>query len=511
MSHPLTGCLLAPPLRLARPRRNLRSHPGPPLPGRLALRRAHTRRAGRATRARRRPVLPARPVLVRNLPAPPGGHTGPPRPAASYPAARPGRAGARARASRARLARLPALAGQQAAPRELPRLPRHPPDRSLPVPSRRTVVPRRPRRHHRPGPARGLVVRRAAAVPGVAAGPSGLVLIDIDTHHDELPPNLATGLLPGIDLAAEPIPRQLWADPARFRDGRDSLRLLAALRGGPAPWPPGDGTGRSPWPPRPADGTCGTRHPPPGSARPSATPQAATAWPGRSTSKPAGPTAWPPERPPARAPTRSPAATPPPRAHARLARPRGHPCHRAPARPTPAGPRTPSPPGRSGAAYLTTVINRGAARIAAMDDGRKRALAALAYQAGGLLAWSGLPEHEVTGQLTDAAPPAASPPPPPGASSPALSPTGSPSPSPHHPAASPVGLIHPSYVGGSGDRDAGTGPPSQGGAAHHDRQGHPREPIRRGSCRSPGPRLHPCPRSTFRMTLPKPSTARSGG
>ena len=81
--------------------------------------------------------------------------------------------------------------------------------------------------------------REPAAVPGVAAGPSGLVLVDIDAHRAPLPPRLATGLLPGIDLAAEPIPASRWNDPARFRDGRDTLTLLARLRGGPRPWPPG--------------------------------------------------------------------------------------------------------------------------------------------------------------------------------------------------------------------------------------------------------------------------------
>jgi hypothetical protein len=79
--------------------------------------------------------------------------------------------------------------------------------------------------------------REPRAVPGVAAGPSGLVLIDIDAHGGPHPPQPATGLLPGIDLAAEPIERGTWDDPDRFRDGRDSLALLARLRGGPHPWP----------------------------------------------------------------------------------------------------------------------------------------------------------------------------------------------------------------------------------------------------------------------------------
>ena len=73
--------------------------------------------------------------------------------------------------------------------------------------------------------------------------------------------------------------------------------------------------------------------------------------------------------------------------------------------PPAATPATPSPaaaaPGR-GAAYLTAVIDRGAARLASMRDGRKRALAALAYQAGGLLDWSTLDPAQVTGRLTAA-------------------------------------------------------------------------------------------------------------
>lgn len=54
------------------------------------------------------------------------------------------------------------------------------------------------------------------------------------------------------------------------------------------------------------------------------------------------------------------------------------------------------------APYLTTVIGRGASQLAAMTDGRKRALSALSYHAGGLLEWSGLTREHVTGQLIDA-------------------------------------------------------------------------------------------------------------
>lgn len=74
------------------------------------------------------------------------------------------------------------------------------------------------------------------AVPGVAAGPCRLVLIDIDTHGDQPPADLATGLLPGIDLTTEPVPPERWRD-REFRDGRDTLTLLAHLRGGQHPWP----------------------------------------------------------------------------------------------------------------------------------------------------------------------------------------------------------------------------------------------------------------------------------
>jgi hypothetical protein len=54
------------------------------------------------------------------------------------------------------------------------------------------------------------------------------------------------------------------------------------------------------------------------------------------------------------------------------------------------------------AACLATVIDRGAGQLAAMTDGRKRALSTLAYHAGGLLAWSGLDREPVARQLADA-------------------------------------------------------------------------------------------------------------
>src|SRR6185437_9917158 len=78
-----------------------------------------------------------------------------------------------------------------------------------------------------------------------------------------------------------------------------------------------------------------------------------------------------------------------------------------------ATPRPPSPPprlarqpgGRSStgpAAYLDTLLERGAADLALLRDGRKRALAALAYKAGGYLAWSGRSEQDVLARLVTA-------------------------------------------------------------------------------------------------------------
>ena len=235
--------------------------------------------------------------------------------------------------------------------------------------------------------------REPRAVPGVAAGPSGLVLVDIDAHGDQLPPRLATGLLPGIDLAAEPIPRDAWDDPGRFRDGRDTLTLLARLRGGPRPLAgrPRAPAGHRRHPLRwRAPVVPGPRpQPPPGPRRP---PAAGTGWPGRSTSKPDGPTASPPARPPPPAPTRYAAVTPPGPAGC----PPGSPVRSS----APPPPHHDSPPPRrryrrpAGPARPPTWPPSSAAAPSSsppLTDGRKRALSALAYHAGGLLHWSGLP------------------------------------------------------------------------------------------------------------------------
>lgn len=239
------------------------------------------------------------------------------------------------------------------------------------------------------------------AAVGVAAGPSRLVLIDIDHHTTTPPDNLATDLLPGIDLAAENIDPALWQDSSNFRTGRDTLRLLAQLRGGPHPWPPGTDHR-----PVTADTPSGGRHlwyrAPPGPPLRQAIGQLAwqvdikAGWsyglaPGTPTTKgtythqsgnpthPGQPPTW-------------------------LARE----LHRvaayrpAPARPTPPRPASTPSSAKGPAAYLTTILTRGAHDLAHLTDGRQTALAALAYTAGGYLHWSGLPETHVLDHLTHA-------------------------------------------------------------------------------------------------------------
>ena len=241
-----------------------------------------------------------------------------------------------------------------------------------------------------------------AAVPGVAAGPSGLILVDIDAHGGQHPPLLATGLLPGIDLAAEPTPRGAWEDPAAFRDGRDSLTLLARLRGGPRPWPTGPehqpviaatpSGGVHLWYRAPADGLRQALADPLGRYGLAWQVDLKAGWsygiaPGATTTvgtyrirggDPAQPGRMP----------------------AWLAREIIRATISAPSRPA-RSPPLPQPGGPGPAAYLATVINGGAAQLAAMTDGRKRALSALAYHVGGLLTWSGLTREHVASQLTD--------------------------------------------------------------------------------------------------------------
>jgi Bifunctional DNA primase/polymerase, N-terminal len=245
--------------------------------------------------------------------------------------------------------------------------------------------------------------REPQAVPGVAAGPSGLVLVDIDAHGSQYPPDLATGFLPGIDLAAEPIPRGDWDDSAAFRDGRDSLTLLARLRGGPHPWPTGPGHqpvtvatpsgGTHLWYQAPASGLRQALADPQGRYGLAWQVDLKAGWsygiaPGTTmavgTYQIHGGDPTSPGRMPAWLACeviRATSATP----------------TRAATLPPPTRPVGPGP-----AAYLAAVISRGAAQLAAMTDGRKRALSALAYHAGGLLAWSGLRCEHVASQLVEA-------------------------------------------------------------------------------------------------------------
>jgi len=244
--------------------------------------------------------------------------------------------------------------------------------------------------------------REPRAVPGVAAGLSGLVLVDIDAHGGPPPPNLATGLLPGIDLTAEPIPSGAWADPARFRDGRDSLALLARLRGGTHPWP------------------TGPEHQPVTAATPSGGVHLWYRAPApnlrQALSDPAGRygLAWQIDLKAGWSYGIAPGATTTAGTYGIRSGDPGH-LGRMPAwlsreiiRATttaPSQPAAPPPPSVGGpgpAAYLATVIGRGAAQLAALTDGRKRALSALAYHVGGLLAWSGADRGQVSRQLIDA-------------------------------------------------------------------------------------------------------------
>jgi hypothetical protein len=243
-----------------------------------------------------------------------------------------------------------------------------------------------------------------AAVPGVAAGPSGLVLIDIDNHGDQLPSDLATGLLPSIDLAAEPIPRELWDDPARYRDGRDALRLLGAVRGGHQPWPPGEehqpvavatpSGGRHLWYQAPTLGLHQVLADPAGRHGLAWQVDIKAGWsyglaPGATTAAGTYRVLSSDSSQPGQLPRWLAAEV------IRVAKPQPDSWRAAP------GPAPLSRPDHARAAYLVAVIRHGAARLAGMDDGRKRALAALAYQAGGLIAWSGLPPDEVASQLAD--------------------------------------------------------------------------------------------------------------
>lgn len=244
-----------------------------------------------------------------------------------------------------------------------------------------------------------------AIVPGVAAGPSRLVLIDIDTHGEPLPDDHATALLPGIDLRTELIAEAAWSDRDAFRDGRDSLNLLARLRGHGNAWPVGErhqpvvaGTpsgGVHLWYRAPEDvqlhqALSGNRRAlawkvdvkagwsyglAPGAATTAGTyrhragnladPGAMTDWLTTEVVRVAGPEVHEP-------------------ATARL---------------------SPSPVGASRATrYLEAVLNRGMAELGKLREGqgREKTLMHLAYQIGGLIDQADIPEHTILAELITA-------------------------------------------------------------------------------------------------------------
>lgn len=235
------------------------------------------------------------------------------------------------------------------------------------------------------------------AAVAIAAGPSGLVLIDIDTHTDAPPQHPEIELLPGVDLRTEAAAE--WRN-AVYRDGRDSLRLLARLRGGPRPWP-GDSAH---WPIT-ADTPSGGRHlwyQAPAPDLHQAVPPKPLAW---QVDVKAG---WSYGLAPG---TRTAAGNyshrggdlaKPGRLPDWLAREVIRVCRPAPTpRPVPHS-RPVIAPGTGPANYLRAVLDNGADHLARLNDGRKAALSALAYKAGGYLAHSGLTETEVIDQLITA-------------------------------------------------------------------------------------------------------------
>jgi hypothetical protein len=231
------------------------------------------------------------------------------------------------------------------------------------------------------------------AAVALAAGPSGLVLIDIDTHTP--PDQPATVLLPGIDLNTEPTATG-WEDQP-YRDGRDSLRLLARLRGGPHPWPADPAHqpittdtpsgGRHLWYQAPAPDLRQAVHP------------KGLAWqvdikagwsyglaPGTSTTTGTYRHTSGDPRHPGRMPDWL------AREVIRIAGPI-----------QPSSPHPATLPRSAPTTYLDTVLRNGTNHLAGLTDGRKTALAALAYQIGGYLTWAQATEHDVLDQLTAAA------------------------------------------------------------------------------------------------------------
>lgn len=240
--------------------------------------------------------------------------------------------------------------------------------------------------------------RVPAAIPAVAAGPSRLILIDLDHHTDQPPTDPATRLLPGLTLTEDQIPGGFTA----VRDGADVLRLLAHLRGGPHPWPAGPAHqpvsvatpsgGRHLWYRAPANGT-----------HPARLRQALGELGWQIDIKAAWNYGIAPAATTRAGPYTIRAGTP--AAPGRMPDWLTHEVLRVTA-PRPE-PRSSSPPAADqnrdrAVAYLNAVLNDGATALAPLTDGRKTALSALAYKIGGLLAWSGLSRADVQDRLVHA-------------------------------------------------------------------------------------------------------------
>ncbi|WP_067489075.1 bifunctional DNA primase/polymerase [Actinomadura hibisca] len=241
--------------------------------------------------------------------------------------------------------------------------------------------------------------RRPDAVPAIAAGPSGLVLIDLDAHTERLPSDPAAELLPGIRLIGD----QVSGDFTGVRTGRDVLLLLARLRGGPRPWPTDPG-----YQPATVTTPSGGRH---------LWYRAPHVPDGRRLRQALGQLGWQIDIKAGWSYGIAPGATTVTGHYQRTA---GDPARvgRMPewlaeevlrvAIDRPAPPAAPALAASSGsgcsrsAAYLVTVIDNGAAELAALTDGRKSSLSALAYKTGGLLAWSGLSRSSVEDRLVTA-------------------------------------------------------------------------------------------------------------
>ena len=250
--------------------------------------------------------------------------------------------------------------------------------------------------------------RRAPhAVPGIAAGPSGLVLIDIDTHGEALPDDHATALLPGIDLRTELCGEAAWRNRDDFRTGRDSLNLLALLRGRHRAWP-NDAAHQPLVVTTPSGGTHLWYRAPDGIAlhQALASTRRALAW---KVDVKAG---WSYGIAPGATTTAGTytitAGTPATigrmpdwltREVVRVASPEYRDNTPAPTRP----PAAAAVGADRATRYLLTVLDRGDKQLRKQrgEDGHRRRLAALAYQAGGLIHLTQLTEHDVIDRLTD--------------------------------------------------------------------------------------------------------------